>query len=93
MIQTEDDKRAYLKRRDVALEKIENALNTAWPGTKAEEKQNKLLAANFAFGTGDSKISSWTEMSGMNPKILEDGFEKLQAFIKEKTHVVAAPNE
>lgn len=86
LITSEDEKRTYIRRREIALEKVQNILDVTWPGKGNEDKQNKLLACNHAFGTGEGKISSWEEMKGMNPSILEAGFDKLQEFIKEKTH-------
>lgn len=84
LIKTEEDKREYIKRRDIALEKIEAYLVSVWPGASAENKQLKVKALEYAFNT-----PSWTEISGKNPTDLEDGILKLHEFVKVK---IAANN-
>ncbi len=85
LVQTEDDKRDYLKRRDIALEKIEAYLTKVWPGQTAEMKQNKIAALEFAFAT-----PSWTEITGKNPKLLEGGIDKMHEFVEKKLAEAAA---
>jgi len=80
LIETESNKREYLKRRDIMLEKIEAALTKVWPGSGKEEKTNKIEALEFAFGT-----PSWTEIQGMNPDRLESDFVKIHEFVQTKT--------
>lgn len=77
LIKTEDDKREYLKRRDIALEKIEAYLVSVWPGASAENKQLKVSALEFAFNT-----PSWTEISGKSPNDLEAGLLMLHEFVE-----------
>ena len=58
LIQTEEDKREWMRNKDIALEKIEAILIKAFPGTAQDKKKQKLEALEMVFGT-----TSWTEIS------------------------------
>lgn len=75
---TEEDRKAFAIRRDIALEKIEGELTSAWPGSSAEAKRAKVEALRHAFGT-----TSWTEIQRMKPEQLEDGLASISALIQQ----------
>lgn len=75
---TEEDKREWVKKRDILVEEIESDLVEAWPGQSADDKQAKIVALKNAFGT-----ASWTWIKSQRPELLADG----KARIKE--HIVA----
>lgn len=77
--ETDDGRREFLRRRDIALETIEADLVKAWPGTSAEAKRMKVVALETAFGT-----ASWTAVKVMHPDKLEDGVLELRKFIATK---------
>lgn len=76
LIKQEDDKRDYLRRRDIALENIESELTKAFPGQTALEKKSKVSALETAYGT-----ASWTAIKGMNPDKLEAGLNAIRSFV------------
>lgn len=78
LIQTEENKRDFVKQRDIALEKIESLLTKAWPGTTKEEKKWKITALEAVYGT-----TSWTEISGFHPEKLRGGLNALENYISE----------
>ena len=65
------------KRREIALENIQNELIKRYPGRKAEEVQAKLKILEEVFFTG-----SWTAISDFHPDMLEAGLIKISK-IKE----------
>src|SRR5579859_175176 len=75
-----EDRRDFLRRREIALEKIEGVLVEQWPGQSAEAKRAKVEALRLVFGS-----TSWTEIQGMHPQALERFLEKLVDYIAEKT--------
>lgn len=60
------------KRRQIALEKIENALAFAFPSRGTEDKKANLAILRGTFGT-----DSWTEISGFHPDQLESSLETI----------------
>lgn len=72
LVRTEEDKRAWFKRRDIALEKIEAELVRRWPGQGKEEKKAKVEALETFWHT-----TSWKEIEGYSPDALEAGLRKL----------------
>lgn len=79
---SEEDKRIFLRTRDIALEKIEGELVAKWPGQTADAKRLKVEALEHAFGT-----KSWTQVSGMRPEDLDAGLGRLIGFIKRLSTV------
>jgi len=79
LIQTEEDKRAWLKRRDIALEEIEAILIKACPGSTGPAKAAKGDALEHCFGT-----RSWTKVSGLPPELLEQTIGVLQRWLEAK---------
>lgn len=76
LVKTEEDRREWTQRRDIALEKIEGYLTTVYPGQGKEEKLNKTKSLEFAYGT-----LSWIEISKMSPDVLETGMDKLREYV------------
>lgn len=72
IIKTEEDKRAYLKKKDIILEKIGNEMTKYAPGQSAEVKQKRIELSEKVFLT-----NSWTEIETYSLKSLEDGYGKL----------------
>ncbi len=79
LMKTEEDKREWTRRRDIALEKIEAYLTSIWPGQSAENKQMKIAALDYAFGS-----MSWTEITLKYPETLETGLQKLHEFVAQR---------
>lgn len=73
---SEDDKRDYLRRRDILVEEIEAELVATWPGQTAEDKQQKILAVKAGFGT-----AAWTWIKMQRPELLAGGKDKILAYI------------
>jgi hypothetical protein len=76
LIHTEENKREFIRQRDIALEKIESCLVKEWPGSTKEDKRFKVLALEHAFGT-----SSWTEVTSKHPNDLNVGIKKIEEYI------------
>jgi|SRR3990167_211971 len=66
LFRTEEDKREWTRRRDIALEKIQAAMVRRWPGQSAADKKAKADCLMAVFGTG-----SWIEVSTWMPNALE----------------------
>ena len=79
LVQTEEDKRAWLKERDVALEEIEGYLTSVFPGQSADAKKAKTDSLESAFGT-----RSWTAITQKRPNELRAGLEKMKSWVQEK---------
>lgn len=73
---TEEDKRDWLKKRDVLVEEIEALLVETWPGQTADEKQAKILALKAGFQT-----ASWTWIKSQRPEALADGKSRIEEHI------------
>lgn len=78
LFKTEDDKRAWLRRRDIVLERIQGDLVIAWPGQDKDAKRHKADALRVVFGT-----TSWKDVERRSPELLEDCFGRLGAYILE----------
>lgn len=79
LIKQEDDKRDWLRRKDIALENIEGMIVEAFPGQSASEKKHKVACLEFAYGT-----KSWTEIKMKSPEILEAGMMKLREYFEKQ---------
>jgi hypothetical protein len=73
---SDGERKEWLRRRDIATEKIEGELVAMWPGQAADAKKSKMEALERAFGT-----KSWTQITGMRPDNLEAGLAKLTEII------------
>lgn len=76
----EEDRRDFMRKRDILLEKIEGELVAKWPGQTADAKRLKVEALEYAFAT-----KSWTQVSGMRPEHIEPGLIRLMQFIARIT--------
>lgn len=75
LIKQEEDKRAWIQRKDVALENAEGIIISFFPGQSASEKKHKVDALEYAYGT-----RSWTAVQKMSPEKIEDGHKKLAEY-------------
>jgi hypothetical protein len=73
-----DSKINIHKRRDIALENIENEIVKRVPGRTDKDKQEKIRLLEFFFGT-----NSWTAISDMHPDKLEAGLKALTTIESE----------
>lgn len=77
----DDGRREFVRRRDIALETIENVMVKAGlAGSAAAVKVKKVAALEAAF-----KTASWTAISNMHPDKLEDGLETLKLNLEAET--------
>lgn len=76
LFKNEEDKRAWFKRRDIALENLQGILTEAFPGQSAAEKKHKQTALFTAYNT-----YSWVEVSEMKPNVIEDGHIRVKDYI------------
>lgn len=75
----DEERRDYVKRRDIALETIEATMvKHGYAGTSAAAKLHKVAALEKAFGT-----ASWTAIKGLNPDKLIDGIAVLNEYARE----------
>jgi hypothetical protein len=79
LIQTEEDKRAWLKRRDIALEEIEGLLVKAFPGSTGPAKAAKGDCLEHGFGT-----RSWTKIESLPSELLEQTIPILKRWLEAK---------
>lgn len=79
LFRTEEEKYEWKQRRKIMLEEIENYLVQVKPGMDAQSKKFKIDAIEYAFET-----RSWTSVEQMNPDALEQGFFRLQEFVKRE---------
>lgn len=82
LVKTEEDKMAWRRRKDIALEKIEGILTTSYPGQSAAEKKQKVLALEKAYGT-----KSWTEVQGLPVEKIEEGHAILEKYCADNAIV------
>jgi len=75
LFKTEEEKREWRSRKEIALEEIENYLVSLWPGRSAEENKMKVDALNFAFET-----MSWKAVEIMPLEKIENGLIKIKEF-------------
>jgi hypothetical protein len=92
LFHTEEDKRVYLRQKDILLEKIEGAMVKAYPGQSAAEKKAKIEVLEIGFGT-----TSWREVETRSVRALEDGLGRLlahlgQAAVERDQAVVGTSN-
>lgn len=67
------------KRREIALEEIENEMVMGFPGQDKESKQAKIQILRDVFQTG-----SWTALKDMHAELLEDGLLTIKKIVAEK---------
>ncbi len=79
LFRTEEEKYEWKQRRKVMLEEIENYLVQVKPGQDAQSKKFKIDAVEYAFGT-----RSWTAVEQMSPDALEQGFARMQEFVRKE---------
>ena len=76
LVDTEQDKREYLKQKDITIEKIEALMVKNFPGQSAEAKKAKIAALEAGFGS-----TSWTEITSRTLDQLREGYDKLGQYI------------
>ena len=64
----------YFKKKDIALEEVENELTMKWPGQDKESKQAKISILRSAFGSG-----SWTAIQSLPLEKLLEGLAIIRA--------------
>lgn len=64
-----------MRRVTVAVEEIQAALNTIWPGQTSDEKRLRNIVMETLF-----KSRSWTAIEAMSPEVLEQAWRSIQAF-------------
>lgn len=79
LFRTEEEKYEWKQRRKVMLEEIENYLVQVKPGQDAQSKKFKIDAVEYSFET-----RSWTAVEQMRPEALEQGFLRLQDFVRKE---------
>ena len=57
LFKTEEDKREYIRNKEITLEKIANELFKAWPSSGASDKKQRIEMSEVVFGT-----NSWEEI-------------------------------
>jgi AAA domain-containing protein len=63
-----ESRNEYLKKKDIALEEIENEMVMKWPGQDKESKQAKIEILRQAFGSG-----SWTMITNLPLDKIQEG--------------------
>jgi hypothetical protein len=86
LVDTEVDKREYLKQKDIQVEKIEAFMVKNFPGQSAEAKRAKISALESCF-----KSSSWTEITSQSLDQLKEGYNQLHVYL-EKIKAEAVEN-
>ncbi len=76
MFSTEEDKAAWKRRRDIALEEIEGLMTATWPGQSAEAKKLKVETLYEVYGT-----RSWVAITQMRAEALEERKPALESVI------------
>lgn len=76
LFKTEEDKREYIRNKEIVLEKITNELFKAWPSSGAADKKSRIEISEVVFNT-----NSWEEIKRKGLKELEAGLEKLKTAI------------
>ena len=87
LFETDQEKREYLKQKDIVIEKIEAFMVKNYPGQTAEIKKEKLEAIEKCFGS-----TSWTEITGMSLSKLESGYTALHSYTEELLKAKAEKN-
>jgi len=78
LFKTEEDKRQYIRNKEITLEKITNELFKAWPSTGAADKKSRIEISELVFNT-----NSWEEIKQKGLAELEAGLETLKINIKD----------
>jgi hypothetical protein len=77
---TDEEQRAFSKRRDIALETLEaTTIELGLSGTSQAAKQAKVEAFKAAFGT-----ASWTQIQGLHPDKLDEGTARLREYVAKR---------
>jgi len=79
LFKTEEDKRAYIKQKEILLEKISNEITKHLPGQAADVKQKRIVLSEKVFNT-----NSWAEIETYSVKVLEEDYAKLQVEIAKE---------
>ena len=77
LFKTEEDKREYIRGKEITLEKIANELFKAWPSSGAADKKQRIEMSEVVFGT-----NSWEEIKLKGLAELTVGLEKLKKVIQ-----------
>jgi len=78
LFKTEEDKREYIRKKEIVLEKISNELLKAWPSTGASDRKAKIEISEKVFDT-----NSWEEIKRKGLDELEAGLETLKIAIQD----------
>ncbi len=78
LFKTEEDKREYIRNKEIVLEKISNELVKAWPSTGAADKKSRIEISETIFNT-----NSWEEIKRKGLDELEAGLEALKIAIQD----------
>ncbi|MCF7819894.1 MAG: AAA family ATPase [Candidatus Pacebacteria bacterium] len=78
LFKTEEDKREYIRNKEIVLEKISNELVKAWPSTGAADKKSRIEISEKIFNT-----NSWEEIKRKGLDELEAGLEALKIAIQD----------
>jgi hypothetical protein len=74
LIESDDDKREYIRTKRIAIEKIEAFGHKHFGSAQSkDDKRKKIMLLESAFGT-----ASWTEIQEFSVKDLEVGLEKMK---------------
>ena len=74
-----ESKSNIFKRKEIALELIQNEITKRIPGRAAKDSQDKILLLEKVF-----KTNSWTAISDMHPDKLEVGLKEIQTMKTEE---------
>lgn len=76
--ESDEARRDYVKRRDIAIETLEaEVVKAGLGGTAQKVRSAKIAAFEACFGT-----AAWTAIQGMSPARLEEGITKLREYAK-----------
>ncbi len=78
LFKTEEDKRDYIRNKEIVLEKITNELVKAWPSSGASDKKSRIEISEKVFNT-----NSWEEIKRKGLDELEAGLETLKIAISD----------
>lgn len=79
LFKTEEDKRVYIRNKEIMLEKIANELFKAWPSSGAADKKSRIEVSEVVF-----KTNSWEEIKIKGLSELTAGLEALKILIMNK---------
>jgi hypothetical protein len=74
LFKTEEDKREFLRQRDIWLEEIEALLTMVAPGVTGKDKQYKVQVINEAF----RGMASWEAIKQLHPDEIKAGYERIR---------------